>query len=88
MVFVTNVHSSISGGTGRPGRPTVSVRPVVSVPDEARVRDFDQLHPRAMEAFPSLVGNGREQVPHRVAGSLESGEIINFTGYFRVQVEE
>lgn len=87
MLFGTNVHSQASSDTGRPGRPTVSVRPVASIPDRATVRDYDQLSPRAMAAFPAIVDSGRLDVSPRVASDLEGGEIINFVGYYRIEVE-
>ncbi len=61
---------------------------VASVPDEANVRDFDQLSPAAMDAFPALVAAGRTSVPSATARALESGEIINYTGFYRVDIEE
>ena len=82
------MHSQASGHTGGPARPTVAVTRVASIPDGAAVRDYDQLAPRAKEEFPAVVTAGRTTVSRGAARALESGEIINFTGYFRVDIEE
>ncbi|MFB6266962.1 MAG: hypothetical protein ABEI31_04815 [Halodesulfurarchaeum sp.] len=65
----------------------MGVRPVESVPEDALVRDYDQLPPPAKHVFPEIATSGRLDVGPRVAAALETGEIINFTEYLRVTVE-
>ena len=82
------MHSRASGHTGGPGRATVSVKRVESVPETATVRDYDQLAPAAMATFPEIVATGRAVVSRRVARELETGEIVKFTDYYRVGIED
>lgn len=63
------------------GRP-LTVRRVESVDATATVRHVDQLDADELDAFVGLVENDRPTVAGDV--SLEEGEVIVFTDYYRV----
>ncbi|MFB6112964.1 MAG: hypothetical protein ABEJ58_02535 [Halodesulfurarchaeum sp.] len=82
------MHNRMSSIASRSTRPVVSFTPQTSIEPAASVRDYDQLPPSLMAAIPDLVENGRTRVDRRIARHLEQGEILKFTGYYRVEIEE
>ncbi|MFC6716802.1 hypothetical protein ACFQGT_16890 [Natrialbaceae archaeon GCM10025810] len=62
--------------------PSVTLRPIDSIPSDAPVRHVDQLDERALEQFLAL-RSGTSIDPGEA--SLEAGEVIVFTDYYRVE---
>lgn len=67
---------------------TITIEPTDSVPESATVRHFDELTPAAQENFPALAAG----VPSAAlfdcpgAAGLDDGDVVVFTGYYRVNV--
>ncbi|MHB9285616.1 hypothetical protein ACKVMT_01080 [Halobacteriales archaeon Cl-PHB] len=54
------------------------------VPAAAQVTDFDELDERAQEVLPRVLA-GDSVARDAGAGSLVGADVINFTGYYRVE---
>ncbi|MFC7167597.1 hypothetical protein [Halospeciosus flavus] len=67
--------------------PTITIEEADSIPVDANVRDYDELHDAARAVFPSVVDDTAE-VDERTAAAFVDGEFVKFTGYYRVRVAE
>ena len=52
------------------------------------VRDYDELHDRAQAAFPEAVANEAVPIPEETARNFSDGEVVRFTGYYRVTLAQ
>ncbi|QDX40672.1 hypothetical protein [Salarchaeum sp. JOR-1] len=66
--------------------PTVRLERADAVPQDARVRDFDELDSDAQHALPGAVDGDPVTLDSPTA--LEDGEIVKYTGYYRISVAE
>ncbi|EFW94146.1 hypothetical protein ZOD2009_03345 [Haladaptatus paucihalophilus DX253] len=65
-------------------KPKIAVEPVDSIPNDARVRHYDELEYDAKGHFPSVVERGEQLIDWETAGQFSDGEFVKYTGYFRV----
>jgi hypothetical protein len=56
------------------------------VTDEQTVRDYDELPERAKAALPAAVERDAVSIPEAAADDFTDGEIVRFTGYYRVSI--
>jgi len=66
--------------------PTVRLERADGVPQDARVRDFDELDSDVQHALPGAVDG--DPVTLDAPTTLEDGEIVKYTGYYRISVAE
>jgi len=55
---------------------------------EETVRDYDELHDRAQAALPAAVDGDGVTIPEDVAEDLADGEVVRFTGYYRLDIAQ
>ncbi len=55
---------------------------------EETVRDYDELHDRAQAALPDAVDGDGVTIPEDVADDLSDGEVVRFTGYYRLDIAQ
>ena len=55
-----------------------------TVPENARVRDFDELDDAAQEYLAYAVEGASPRDPTNLSG-LEEGDVVVFTDYYRIQ---
>jgi hypothetical protein len=64
--------------------PKIAVEPTETVPDDASVRDFDELEWPAKRQFATVVGSGERRIDEETALQFTDGEFVKYTGYYRV----
>ncbi|KZN25466.1 MULTISPECIES: hypothetical protein [unclassified Haladaptatus] len=62
----------------------IALEPVETVPDDARVRHYDELDYGAKGHFPDVVERGERLIDPETARQFSDGEFVKYTGYFRV----
>jgi len=67
--------------------PTVTLERADRVPHDARVRDYDELEADAQHAFPSTPDDAAT-IDVDSTNVFEDGEIVKYTGYYRITVAE
>lgn len=67
--------------------PTVKLERADCVPADASVRDYDELDAHAQHAFPSRLEDEATLCIDPPTG-FEDGEIVKYTGYYRIQIPE
>jgi hypothetical protein len=50
------------------------------------VRDYDELDDRAQAALPDAVDADAIAIPEEAAEGFSDGEVVRFTGYYRVSI--
>ncbi|MGA9401125.1 MAG: hypothetical protein WBV42_09720 [Haladaptatus sp.] len=65
-------------------KPKIAVEAVDMVPNDARVRHYDELDYDAKGHFPSVVEHGERLIDRETADQFNDGEFVRYTGYFRV----
>ncbi|WP_241997192.1 hypothetical protein [Halorubrum sp. SD626R] len=60
----------------------IRVRRVGLIPDDARVRHFDELDEDAQAAVSELAGRPRTG---RETGDLDDGDVVKFTDYYQIR---
>jgi hypothetical protein len=50
------------------------------------VRDYDELPTRAQHALPDAVDSDTVTIPEEAADAFSDGEVVRFTGYYRVNI--
>jgi hypothetical protein len=50
------------------------------------VRDYDELPERAQHALPDAVDSDTVTIPEAAAEEFSDGEVVRFTGYYRVNI--
>lgn len=68
--------------------PTIEVSEVDSVPEDARVCDYDELTGEATQALPDAVEHGTTTVRWRTAEQFADIDVVRFTDYYRVLITE
>ncbi|MFB6132637.1 MAG: hypothetical protein ABEJ44_04455 [Halanaeroarchaeum sp.] len=51
-----------------------------------RVRHYDELAPKAKERLPELLSGESAVVSPETAAGFRHGEVVKFTGYYRIEV--
>jgi hypothetical protein len=60
-----------------------------TTPTAARdVRDYDELHDTAQAALPEAVDNEAVSIAEETAENFSDGEVVRFTGYYRVTLAQ
>ncbi|MFB6270126.1 MAG: hypothetical protein ABEH83_09290 [Halobacterium sp.] len=57
-------------------------------PADRDVRDYDELHDQAQAALPKAVHNDAVTIPEEAADYFSDGEVVRFTGYYRVDIAQ
>lgn len=68
-------------------RATITVRRLESVPDDATIRDFDELSDSIKQriAAATTTGDASVAVSDDDRASIDSFDVVRFTGYYRVE---
>ena len=66
--------------------PTLEATETGLVTDEQTVRDYDELPERAKVALPAAVERDAVSIPEAAADGFTDGEVVRFTGYYRVSL--
>lgn len=69
-----------------PLNPKITVEHAETVPDDASVRDYDELGRSAKRHFATVVEDGERRIDDETAFELTDGEFVNYTGYYRVLI--
>lgn len=67
---------------------TIRTRPVEDPTAGERVRHYDELPEDAKERLPDLIDGGPRVVPAETAAGFRDGEVVKFTGYYRIEIHE
>jgi hypothetical protein len=66
--------------------PKITVEHAETVPDDASVRDYDELKRSAKRKFTTVVDDGERHLDDETALEFTDGEFVNYTGYYRVSL--
>ncbi|MFB6072102.1 MAG: hypothetical protein ABEJ88_03950 [Halobacterium sp.] len=66
--------------------PTLETTETRAVTDDHAVRDFDELDDAAQAVFNEATEADGVPIPEETADAFEDGELVRFTGYYRVDI--
>ena len=66
--------------------PTIRARRIEDPSMATRVRHYDELPEDAKERLPAIVAGESGVVPAETAAGFRNGEVVKFTGYYRIEV--
>lgn len=66
--------------------PTIRAHPVDDVSAATRIRHYDELPEGAKERLPAIVSGETPVVSSDIASTFQSGEIVKFTRYYRIEI--
>lgn len=66
--------------------PTIRTRRVEDPSMATRIRHYDELPREAKERFPELLSGEASVVSPETAAGFRNGEVVKFTGYYRIEV--
>ncbi|WP_143418123.1 hypothetical protein [Halobacterium hubeiense] len=84
MTYVDTAH----GTAGEHMNPILEATETAPTTVEEAVRDYDELHDRAQAALPDAVDGDGVTIPEEVADDLADGEVVRFTGYYRLDLAQ
>ena len=66
--------------------PILEATETTEVSADARVRHIDELHDDAQTALSAAADGERANIPEEAAINLSDGDVVRFTGYYRVNI--
>ncbi|WP_232686299.1 hypothetical protein [Halobacterium zhouii] len=66
--------------------PILETTETNQVSADATVRHIDELHDDAQTALSAAAADGRADISKETATNLSDGEVVRFTGYYRVNI--
>ncbi|SIR32364.1 hypothetical protein SAMN05421858_2251 [Haladaptatus litoreus] len=66
--------------------PTITVKPTKTIPDDAHVRQYDELDGSAKQQFPSVVERGERALDAKTALQFSDGEFVKYVGYYQISL--
>ncbi|MFC3477261.1 hypothetical protein [Halobacterium litoreum] len=68
--------------------PTIEATETVTVTADNAVRHFDELDDDAQNALHDAVHGDEGAIPEAAADAFTDGEVVRFTGYYRVDIAQ